>query len=99
MGVLNLTPDSFSDGGLWLDPERAVAHALEMEAAGAAVIDVGGESTRPGSEPVGEDEELRRVVPVDVPTGREAAIAGVEPVAGIGRPPGWFTLKPSAAAS
>jgi dihydropteroate synthase len=64
MGVLNVTPDSFSDGGLWLDPEAAVAHGLEMAAAGAAVVDVGGESTRPGAEPVTKAEELRRVVPV-----------------------------------
>ncbi len=64
MGVLNVTPDSFSDGGLWLDPDAAVSHGLRMVAEGADVIDVGGESTRPGAEPVGLDEELRRVVPV-----------------------------------
>lgn len=64
MGVLNVTPDSFSDGGLWLDPDTAIAHALEMVEQGAAIIDVGGESTRPGAQPVGEDEELRRVLPV-----------------------------------
>lgn len=64
MGVLNVTPDSFSDGGLWVEPKRAIAHGLEMVEAGAAIIDVGGESTRPGSEPVPEGEELRRVVPV-----------------------------------
>jgi dihydropteroate synthase len=64
MGVLNVTPDSFSDGGRFLDPEAAVARGLEMVAEGADVIDVGGESTRPGAEPVGEDDELRRVVPV-----------------------------------
>src|SRR5438874_9536860 len=64
MGVLNVTPDSFSDGGRWLDPEAALAHGLEMAAAGAAVVDVGGESTRPGAKPVAEAEELRRVVPV-----------------------------------
>ena len=64
MGVLNVTPDSFSDGGRWLDPGAALAHGLEMAAAGAAVVDVGGESTRPGAEPVAEAEELRRVVPV-----------------------------------
>jgi dihydropteroate synthase len=64
MGVLNVTPDSFSDGGLWLDPDEAVAHALEMVEQGAAIIDVGGESTRPGAEPVPEEEELRRVLPV-----------------------------------
>jgi dihydropteroate synthase len=64
MGVLNVTPDSFSDGGRWLDPAAAVAHGLAMTTAGAAIIDVGGESTRPGAEPVAEAEELRRVVPV-----------------------------------
>ena len=64
MGVLNVTPDSFSDGGLWLDPNDAVLHAKEMVQQGAAIIDVGGESTRPGADPVPEDEELRRVIPV-----------------------------------
>jgi dihydropteroate synthase len=64
MGVLNVTPDSFSDGGRWLDPDAAVAHGLRMFAEGADVVDVGGESTRPGAEPVPEDEELRRVLPV-----------------------------------
>lgn len=64
MGVLNVTPDSFSDGGRYLDPERAVARGLEMIEQGAEMIDVGGESTRPGSRPVDESEELRRVVPV-----------------------------------
>jgi len=64
MGVLNVTPDSFSDGGLYLDAGRAVAHGLEMARQGADVVDVGGESSRPGAEPVSEREELRRVVPV-----------------------------------
>jgi len=64
MGVLNVTPDSFSDGGRWLDPDLAVEHGLRMVAEGADVIDVGGESTRPGAEAVDVDEELRRVVPV-----------------------------------
>ena len=64
MGVLNCTPDSFSDGGRWLDPARAVEHGLEMHGQGACVIDVGGESTRPGSLPVSGDEQLERVVPV-----------------------------------
>lgn len=64
MGVLNVTPDSFSDGGLWLDPDAAVRHGLEMHQAGAAIVDVGGESTRPGASPVSESEELRRVLPV-----------------------------------
>ncbi len=64
MGVVNVTPDSFSDGGLHLDPSRAVEHALAQIEAGADLIDVGGESTRPRSEPVSLAEELRRVVPV-----------------------------------
>ncbi len=64
MGVVNVTPDSFSDGGRFLDPGRAVEHGLELVAQGAEVIDVGGESTRPGAEPVSESEELRRVLPV-----------------------------------
>ena len=64
MGVLNVTPDSFSDGGLWLEADAAIKHGLEMAEQGAAIIDVGGESTRPGAEPVPEDEELRRVLPV-----------------------------------
>jgi dihydropteroate synthase len=64
MGILNVTPDSFSDGGVFFAPEAALAHAREMVAAGAAIIDVGGESTRPGAAPVALQEELRRVVPV-----------------------------------
>ena len=64
MGVVNVTPDSFSDGGLYLDPDAAVAHGLRLEREGAAVLDVGGESTRPGADPVSVEEELRRVVPV-----------------------------------
>ena len=64
MGVVNVTPDSFSDGGVNLDPGAAVASARRMLAEGAAIVDVGGESTRPGSEGVSLDEELRRVVPV-----------------------------------
>jgi dihydropteroate synthase len=64
MGVVNVTPDSFSDGGLYLDPGAAVAHGRELAAAGAEILDVGGESTRPGAEAVPEEEELRRVVPV-----------------------------------
>lgn len=63
-GVLNVTPDSFSDGGRWTDPERAVEHALRLVEEGADLIDVGGESTRPGAEPVPADEEIARVVPV-----------------------------------
>ncbi|MCF7668856.1 MAG: dihydropteroate synthase [Verrucomicrobia bacterium] len=64
MGILNVTPDSFFDGGRFTDPEVALERALEMEAEGAGLIDVGGESTRPDSECVDEDEELRRVIPV-----------------------------------
>jgi len=63
MGVLNVTPDSFSDGGRFLDAEAAVAHGLELEAQGADILDVGGESTRPGAEPVAPEEQIRRVVP------------------------------------
>jgi dihydropteroate synthase len=86
MGILNVTPDSFSDGGRHIDPEAAVARGVAMAREGADVIDVGGESTRPGSEEVPEDEEIRRVVPVierladavDVPLSidtRKAAVA------------------------
>jgi dihydropteroate synthase len=64
MGVLNVTPDSFSDGGLFLDPEAAVARALEMERAGADIVDIGGQSTRPGATGISADEELRRILPV-----------------------------------
>ncbi|MGH9068033.1 MAG: dihydropteroate synthase [Acidimicrobiales bacterium] len=70
MGVLNVTPDSFSDGGRYLDPEKAVARGLAMAAEGADVVDVGGESSRPGATPVDESEELARVLPV------VAALAG-----------------------
>jgi dihydropteroate synthase len=64
MGVVNVTPDSFSDGGLYLEPGAAIAHGEELARDGAAIIDVGGESTRPGAEPVSAEEELRRVLPV-----------------------------------
>jgi len=64
MGILNITPDSFSDGGLYLDAGHAVARGIEMQEEGADIIDVGGESTRPGSDPVSEEEEIRRIVPV-----------------------------------
>ena len=64
MGILNITPDSFSDGGVHYDVGRAVEAGLRMVDAGADILDVGGESTRPGSDPVGEDEEMRRVLPV-----------------------------------
>src|ERR671933_387095 len=81
MGVLNVTPDSFSDGGRWLDPGAAVAHGLQLVDEGADVVDVGGESTRPGAEPVPLDEELRRVLPV------VEALAPHTRVSGPGR--GW----------
>jgi dihydropteroate synthase len=64
MGVVNVTPDSFSDGGRYFDAHAAIAHGLALVEAGAAMLDVGGESTRPGAEPVDADEELRRVLPV-----------------------------------
>ncbi|HEX4999682.1 MAG TPA: dihydropteroate synthase [Terriglobia bacterium] len=64
MGILNITPDSFSDGGRYFDPKRAVDRALEMEREGADIIDIGGQSTRPGSAEIPEEEELRRVIPV-----------------------------------
>nr|MBC8359468.1 dihydropteroate synthase [Candidatus Aminicenantes bacterium] len=64
MGVINVTPDSFSDGGLYLDREKAVERGLELAEEGSDIIDIGGESTRPGSEPIPLDEELRRVIPV-----------------------------------
>ena len=64
MGVVNITPDSFSDGGRFLEPQAAVSHARRLAAEGADIVDIGGESTRPGAEPVSEQEELRRVLPV-----------------------------------
>src|SRR5918995_5988457 len=64
MGIVNVTPDSFSDGGRFLDPDAAVAHGIELVGQGADVLDVGGESPRPGAAPVPADEELRRVIPV-----------------------------------
>src|SRR3954468_2555808 len=64
MGVINVTPDSFSDGGAFIDPEAAVTHGKQLVVEGADVLDIGGESTRPGADPVSEDEELWRVVPV-----------------------------------
>src|SRR5437016_7898632 len=64
MGILNITPDSFSDGGRYFNPDGAIRHGLEMVEHGADLLDVGGESTRPGSDPVSADEEWRRVGPV-----------------------------------
>jgi dihydropteroate synthase len=64
MGIVNVTPDSFSDGGVFFDPRKAIEHGLRLVAEGAAILDIGGESTRPYSSPVSEAEELRRVIPV-----------------------------------
>jgi dihydropteroate synthase len=64
MGILNVTPDSFSDGGLYADPVRALEHAREMVSQGADILDIGGESTRPGADPLTEEEELRRIIPI-----------------------------------
>jgi dihydropteroate synthase len=75
MAILNVTPDSFSDGGVHFDPVVAIEVALRMEADGAAMIDVGGESTRPGSDAVPIDEELARVIPVIEGIRRRSAIA------------------------
>ena len=74
MGVVNVTPDSFFDGGQFLDPARALDHARQLIEAGAEIIDVGGESTRPGALPVGEGEELRRVIPVIEQLALESAV-------------------------
>ncbi len=64
MGILNVTPDSFSDGGLFLDPNKAIDHGRRLELEGADILDIGGESSRPGNQPVSPEEELRRVIPV-----------------------------------
>lgn len=86
VGIVNVTPDSFSDGGRFLEPEEAVAHALELVEQGAEILDIGGESTRPGAVPVDEAEELRRVLPV------------IEALAGRVRVPiSVDTLKPAVA--
>lgn len=74
MGVINVTPDSFSDGGLWVDPRSAIAHGVDMVEKGADILDVGGESTRPGATPVSEEEELRRVLPVVDALAREVDV-------------------------
>jgi dihydropteroate synthase len=78
MAILNVTPDSFSDGGRFLDPARAIAHARAMLADGADLVDVGGESTRPGAAPVGEAEEIDRVVPVIEALVGDGAIVSVD---------------------
>lgn len=82
MGIVNVTPDSFSDCGRWFDPAAAIAHAAQLAAEGADLLDIGGESTRPGARPVSEPEELDRVLPV------------LEGVRGLGVPISVDTMKP-----
>src|SRR5688572_1209103 len=74
MGIVNVTPDSFSDGGKWLDPSTAVAHAMKLVEQGADILDIGGESTRPGAEPVSPQEEWNRVVPVVAEVAKRTAV-------------------------
>src|SRR5436190_15413747 len=74
MGVVNVTPDSLSDGGRYLDPAAAVEHGLRLAGEGADLLDVGGESTRPGAAPVSTEDELRRVVPVVEALARQTAV-------------------------
>lgn len=85
MGILNLTPDSFSDGGLYLDPDKALKRAQALVEAGADLLDLGAESTRPGAEPVPVEEERRRLLPV------------LEAVLGLGVPVSVDTRKPEVA--
>ena len=74
MGIINATPDSFSDGGSFLDPQAALAHGLQMVAEGAEILDIGGESTRPGAQSVRADEEIRRVLPIIQALRRESQV-------------------------
>lgn len=78
MGVVNVTPDSFSDGGEWFETDAAIAHGLDVLAAGADIIDVGGESTRPGSDRPSVDEELRRVLPVVTALAEAGAVVSID---------------------
>lgn len=75
MGILNVTPDSFSDAGRWIDPSAAIERGFEMASEGADIVDVGGESTRPGAEPVPADEQIRRVLPVIESLSREMRVS------------------------
>jgi dihydropteroate synthase len=84
MGVVNVTPDSFSDGGLFMDPAAAIAHGRELAAQGADILDVGGESTRPGAEAVSAEEERARIEPV---------VAGLAAEGGEGLPVSIDTSK------
>ncbi len=96
MGIVNVTPDSFSDGGQFFDPQAAIEQGLRLVADGAAILDIGGESTRPGATPVTEAEELRRVIPVvqglaeqsGVPISIDTMKAGVSPGSPAGGSPG-----------
>ena len=92
MGVLNVTPDSFSDGGRFLDSNVAVEHGRRLASEGASLVDVGGESTRPGAAPVSADEELRRVTPV-----LEGSLAF--PSRSTRRRPSWRGVRSSSAPS
>jgi len=87
MGILNVTPDSFSDGGHYLDPRSAIDRGRRLVADGAAIVDVGGESTRPGADPVDEDEERRRVLPVVEVLAAEGVVVSID------------TMKPGVAAA
>src|SRR4051794_41858113 len=87
LGVLNVTPDSFSDGGRYLDEAAAVAHGLALAAAGADLVDVGGESTRPGAVPVPEAEELRRTLPLVRALPPAGPRVSIEPPPAPGPPP------------
>jgi dihydropteroate synthase len=78
MGVLNVTPDSFSDGGRWFDTDRAIAHGHALREAGADIIDIGGESTRPGAAPLPVDEEIRRVEPVVRALAQSGAVVSID---------------------
>lgn len=78
MGVVNVTPDSFSDGGAWFEPEAALAHGREVLAAGADIVDVGGESTRPGADRPSVEEELRRVLPVIRDLAERGAVVSID---------------------
>jgi dihydropteroate synthase len=78
MGVVNVTPDSFSDGGEWFEPDAAVAHGFEVMSAGADIVDVGGESTRPGAQRPSVEEELRRVIPVVTALAGEGAVVSID---------------------
>src|SRR5438105_11905293 len=78
MGVLNVTPDSFSDGGRFLDLDRALAHARQMLSDGADIIDIGGESTRPGASPTSETDEIARVVPIVEALARDNVVVSVD---------------------